>query len=134
MEYVFSSERLGFRNWIESDFDPFSIMNADPEVMEFFPNTLSKEDSDGLIKRLQKEFETNGITFYAVDELSSQEFIGMIGMIHMKMDVPFAPCIEVGWRQKKLFGIVDLLQKEQSGVFNTDLKRNYTTRYIPLLE
>lgn len=34
--YPFMSERLGFRNWIESDIKKMAAINLDANVMEFF--------------------------------------------------------------------------------------------------
>jgi len=41
--YLFTSERLGFRNWLDSDIKPMAAINVDPKVMEFFPTTQSLE-------------------------------------------------------------------------------------------
>ena len=34
------------RRWRDDDLAPFAEMNADTEVMEFFPSTLSRAESD----------------------------------------------------------------------------------------
>jgi RimJ/RimL family protein N-acetyltransferase len=34
---VVRTDRLLMRRWRESDRDPFAAMNADPEVMRYFP-------------------------------------------------------------------------------------------------
>ena len=34
-----TTPRLILRQWQDSDADPFAAMNADPQVMEFFPAT-----------------------------------------------------------------------------------------------
>lgn len=41
--YIFKSERLGFRNWNSKDLDEFVKLNSDKEVMEHFPELLSKK-------------------------------------------------------------------------------------------
>ena len=41
-KYLFTSERLGFRNWIDSDVDKMIDISSDPDVMEFFPATATK--------------------------------------------------------------------------------------------
>lgn len=38
--------RLILRQWQASDLDTFAHLNADPEVMLYFPSTLSKQQSD----------------------------------------------------------------------------------------
>ena len=35
-KYIFTSGRLGFRNWILSDIDPLHEINSDEKTMEFF--------------------------------------------------------------------------------------------------
>ena len=36
----FQTERLRLRQWRDSDLEPFAALNADPKVMEFFPEPL----------------------------------------------------------------------------------------------
>lgn len=69
--YLFTSERLGFRAWKQEDIGELSAMNKDPDVMEFFPSTLSVADSQDLLNRLQAQYEENHFTFYAVELLRS---------------------------------------------------------------
>ena len=47
------TERLLLRGWQDDDFGPFSKLNGDPDVMEFFPDVLSKSESDRLATRLR---------------------------------------------------------------------------------
>ncbi|MCL4154756.1 UNVERIFIED_CONTAM: hypothetical protein GTU68_009560 [Idotea baltica] len=76
-------------------------MNQDPEVMRFFPNTLTAEETKGLIERLQKHFDEYGFTFYAVDHLADGEFIGFLGLVRAIFESSFTPCNEIGWRLRK---------------------------------
>ena len=103
MEYLFKSERLGFRNWKGSDTKPFGEMNQDLEVMEFFPDTLSEQQSSEMIDRMKVHFENHGFTFYAVDELATNKFIGFIGLVRPKFEAFFTPCVEIGWRLGREF-------------------------------
>ena len=66
--------------------------------MEFFPKTLSEDESyqlGGMIKSLINE---NGWGFWAVELLDSGEFIGFVGLHSPKDTFPFSPCVEIGWR------------------------------------
>lgn len=38
IKYIFTSERLGFRNWNLTDIDKMYEINSDEKVMEFFPS------------------------------------------------------------------------------------------------
>ena len=51
-----TTERLWLRGWRESDRDPWAALNADPEVRRFFPNTLTRAESDASIDRYQAQF------------------------------------------------------------------------------
>lgn len=101
MPYLFTSSRLGFRNWNESDIAPFAAMCANPAVMEFFPEPLSFERSKQTVERFQTLFEENGFTYFAVDELSSGDFIGFIGMFPQTYESPYTPCVDIGWRLRQ---------------------------------
>jgi RimJ/RimL family protein N-acetyltransferase len=47
------TERLVLRRWQCTDRDLFAAMNADPEVMAYFPSVLDRSDSDALIDRIE---------------------------------------------------------------------------------
>lgn len=99
--YLFTSHRLGFRNWKESDLHPMAEINADQEVMEFFPGTQSEQETLNFIKRMQKQFSEKGFCYFAVDILDGGEFIGFIGLSEQVFEADFTPCIDIGWRLKK---------------------------------
>jgi len=101
--YLFISERLGFRNWQDNDLDAFVAMNADPDVMEFFPKTLSHKSSLLLMEKLMKHYEEKQHTYFAVDILKTGECIGFIGLVKQEYDAPFTPCVDIGWRLAKAF-------------------------------
>lgn len=93
--------RLRFRDWEEADLIPFNNMNADKEVMRYFPKTLSAEESHLFYEAIISEIEECGYGLYAVDEKESNEFIGFIGFHKASFEADFTPCIEIGWRLKK---------------------------------
>lgn len=102
-KYIFESERLGFRRWQESDRKAFSSMNADVSVMKYFPNVLTKEESDILINRFENHFVEKGYGIWVAEIKETQEFIGFIGLLEINMDVDFKNAIEIGWRLDKKF-------------------------------
>ena len=99
--YLFQSERLGFRAWQDADKIPFREMNSDPDVMEFFPEPLSAEQSDQMVERLKAYQQEHGFCFFAVDQLSDHSFIGFIGLVITTFDAFFTPCPEIGWRLRR---------------------------------
>jgi RimJ/RimL family protein N-acetyltransferase len=97
--------RLSLRAWRESDREPFAAMNADPEVMRWFPSTQTREQSDAGVDRFDAHHAEHGYTAWAVEVVESERgpapFVGFVGLVHPAWEPPFAhadPCIEVGWR------------------------------------
>lgn len=93
-----STKRLRLRQWTESDLVPFAAMNADPEVMEYFPSLLNRKESDAFAERTREHIETHGWGLWAVEQRSDQCFIGFIGLHPARPELPFSPVIEIGWR------------------------------------
>ena len=112
------TERLLMRRWRADDREPFAAMNADPEVMRYFPAPLGRAASDALVDRIEDLFGRQGFGLWALQvagpelastELASTElahtelaytgeFIGFTGLNPMPPGVPGAGGLEVGWR------------------------------------
>ncbi len=92
------TKRLGLRRWNDADLIPFSKINQDPRVMEYFPKLLSQQESEEMIKKIEEKTNENGFGLYAVDLLSKKEFIGFIGLSRPNFEASFTPCVEIGWR------------------------------------
>ena len=92
------TERLVLRGWHDDDRDAFAAMNADPEVMRYFHTTLTREQSDAMLDRMQGVLESQGWGLWAVERQDTGEMVGFTGLAVPSYDLPFNPCVEVGWR------------------------------------
>ncbi|WP_249691647.1 GNAT family N-acetyltransferase [Stappia sp. WLB 29] len=92
------TERLLLRPWADEDREPFAALNADPEVMRYFPSVLDRQESDAMIESARQRTREDGICFQPVVVKESGTFIGFVGLSRPRYPVPFAPCVEVGWR------------------------------------
>lgn len=90
--------RLVLRRWRDADRDPFAALNADPRVTEHFRSSLSREQSDGLVDRIEAGFERYGFGLWAVEVADTGEFVGFTGLAVPNFDPPWGPSVEVGWR------------------------------------
>jgi len=93
--------RLLLREWKESDHEPYIALNADKDVMEFFPSVLSAEESVAQAGRITAHLEKYGFTFFAVERKDNSQFIGFTGLAHARFQSDFTPCVEIGWRLSK---------------------------------
>lgn len=94
----FETDRLRLRQWNADDREPFAALNADPNVMEFFPSLLTRAESDALADRCESLIQERGWGFWAAELKESGEFIGFIGLHTPSPLLPFSPCVEIGWR------------------------------------
>lgn len=90
--------RLRMRQWRAADRAPFAALNADPRVMEHFPSTLDRAASDAIAERCETLIAERGWGFWAVERRDSGDFIGFVGLNVPTAALPFAPCVEIGWR------------------------------------
>jgi RimJ/RimL family protein N-acetyltransferase len=93
------TERLLLRRWRPEDSEPFAQLNADPQVMEHFPATLTRAQSDELIERIERSFAADGFGAWAVELPGSIPLAGFVGLWRQNDErLPFAPAVEIGWR------------------------------------
>lgn len=97
------TSRLRLRPWRDEDFAPFAALNADPQVMAHFPATLDRVESDVLTARCQSLIEAQGWGFWATEIKASGDFIGFVGLHRPIAELPFSPCVEIGWRLARPF-------------------------------
>jgi RimJ/RimL family protein N-acetyltransferase len=97
-EPVLLTDRLKLRRWRAGDRAPFAAMNADVEVMRYFPQPLARAESDAFVERLESGFDELGYGVWALEVRATGEFIGFTGLARQTFQAPFTPAVEVGWR------------------------------------
>ena len=86
------------RRWRSQDLAPFAALNADLQVMEYFPAPLTEQQSASLIARAERDFEQFGFGLWALELPGEEPLIGFLGLMPVPDGLPFAPAVEVGWR------------------------------------
>ena len=92
------TRRVLLRPWRSEDLAPCAAMNADPQVVEYFPAPLSTGESEAFVARMQASIEARGYGLWAVEAPSEAAFIGCVGLLAVGEEMPFAPAVEIGWR------------------------------------
>lgn len=102
-QFILETDRVGLRKFLESDLQAFASINGDPDVMEFFPSTMSADESEAMAQRINSGIDECGFGFWAAEEKSTCKFIGFTGLQKVKFEGGFTPAVEIGWRLAKEF-------------------------------
>jgi RimJ/RimL family protein N-acetyltransferase len=92
------THRLQLRQWQDADLVPFAALNADPEVMRFFPDRLTRAQSDQFATKIRATIDRQGWGLWAVGVAEGPSFIGFVGLSRPRFRAHFTPAVEVGWR------------------------------------
>src|SRR5215831_5989604 len=92
-------EQVILRQWRDSDLEPYAAMNANPEVMRYFPSPLNREQSEASLARQRSLIEQRGWGLWALDVDGA--FAGFTGLAVPGFEATFMPCVEVGWRLRR---------------------------------
>jgi RimJ/RimL family protein N-acetyltransferase len=95
---MLQTERIILREWRDEDLIPFAALNADPRVMEFFPKTLSRVESDTMAELIREGIATRGFGLWALEIVDVSDFAGFTGLSVPRYETPFTPCVEIAWR------------------------------------
>ena len=93
--------RLILRQWKKEDRPLFAKINADSDVMEFYPSILEKKESDEFAQKLESLITKRGWGLWAVETKDEKKFIGFVGLHKPTYDLPIKSCVEIGWRLAK---------------------------------
>jgi RimJ/RimL family protein N-acetyltransferase len=96
--FALETDRLILRRWRPDDVEAFAELNADPRVMEFFPATLTRGEVEAMIRRIESGIDEHGVGFWAAELKQGGDLVGFIGLNVPGYPLPFAPCVEIGWR------------------------------------
>jgi RimJ/RimL family protein N-acetyltransferase len=97
------TSRLRLRQWTDADLAPFAALNADPEVMRYFPATLTQAQSDEFAGYVRDTIERHGWGLWAVEVTDGPPFAGFVGLNRVSFQAHFTPAVEVGWRLARPF-------------------------------
>jgi RimJ/RimL family protein N-acetyltransferase len=90
--------RLLLRAWRDSDLAACAAMNADSEVMQHFPATLSPHANAQLVERNQEHIRQHGFGLWALEIPGELAFAGFVGLLRVGFTAHFTPAVEIGWR------------------------------------
>ena len=97
------TSRLKLTVFSQSHLSELVRLNADPEVMRYFPATLSSEESAALLQRIIEHQRINEYSLFALHLKESDAFVGRCGLMRVPFSAHFTPAVEIGRRLNKIF-------------------------------
>ena len=97
------TQRLMLRTWQPEDVAALQQINADPQVMRYFPSTLSEQETQALVERFMAHECEYGYGIYAVVRATDEQCLGFVGLQQLRFTLPTfvpqqLPVVEIGWR------------------------------------
>jgi RimJ/RimL family protein N-acetyltransferase len=94
---MLETPRLLLRSWRDADVDPWVEMSADPRVMEHFPSTYTRAQSEASAVRMRERLERDGYGWWPIEVKGGAAFAGVIVLQEIPFESHFTPAMEVGW-------------------------------------
>ncbi len=91
------TRRLLMRRWTAADVDAMAALNADPEVMRYFPSVPNRQATEEAINGWEAKFDTQGYGLWALERREDHAVLGMTGLNPLPPAVGIQG-LEVGWR------------------------------------
>jgi len=85
------------RLWRLEDREAFHALNVEPDVQRYL-SPLTRAGSDQMLDRIDRQFDDCGWGFWALEEKSAGQLIGMCGIAPVTWEAPFGPAVELSWR------------------------------------
>ncbi|SPY77140.1 GNAT family N-acetyltransferase [Providencia rustigianii] len=97
--YKLETSRLRLSGWEQNDINSLYELNSSADVMRYFPSILNKEQNAQFLTTVMDKFaEQGGWGLWKIELKESGEFIGFVGLNIPTAQLPFSPCVELGWR------------------------------------
>ncbi|HEV2010907.1 MAG TPA: GNAT family N-acetyltransferase [Candidatus Limnocylindria bacterium] len=87
--------RLRLRPLVIADTMSLNRIQSDPEHMRFYPHPFSLQESRQWIERMHERYARDGFALLAVEDRSTEEFLGNVGPLVQTVDRKEE--IELGW-------------------------------------
>ena len=129
--------RMQLRGWRQSDLAACAAMNADAQVMRYFPATLTHTETAAMVARIAAHFEQHGFGLWVLDIPGVLPFAGFVGMMQVAFATHFTPAVEIGWRLVRPAWAMVMRPRRPKVCCDTPSpeaisSRSYLSRYRPI--
>ena len=103
MTIALRTRRLLLRQWREEDAEPFASLSADPLAMRFLLRPADRSALDAAVVMIRGHWTTHGFGNWVVELPGEAQFVGIVGLNHVRWTLPFTPAVEAAWRLSPAF-------------------------------
>jgi RimJ/RimL family protein N-acetyltransferase len=93
MRLIIETPRLALRELVMSDLDFVEAMLSHPEVMQFFPRSLSRDESAEWIRRQQSRYAVEGHGYWLALDREAGEPVGQAGVMRAEVEGIVEPAL-----------------------------------------
>ena len=93
------TDRLIIRPWTLSEGDraAFHRLMSDAQIRKFYVTRKTREEADEILERHVANFPADGLQWQVACVKETGEPIGFTGLAPVHDELPFIPCVEIGW-------------------------------------
>lgn len=102
---MIETSRLILRQWGKTDMAAFADLNADPDVMRFFPAPLTRQESDSLAERFRDGIEQRGWGFGSLNPKKRMNLLAVSVCTRSLINFHFLPVPKLAGVSAKRTGI-----------------------------
>ncbi len=86
MNLIAETERLQIMDFSPDDTESLFELTGDADVMKYFPNVLSYDETHEMLEKILDHYERYGHCFWKVMHKSEVGFIGIVGVLHQEIE------------------------------------------------
>jgi RimJ/RimL family protein N-acetyltransferase len=90
--------RLLLREWRDQDAGLFAVISVDPAVMHYLVPFPDRAAIDTWVEGTRTHWRKHGFGQWVVELPGAADFIGVVGLSHVRFALSFAPAVEAAWR------------------------------------
>lgn len=83
---ITETPRLKLVEVTDRDTDLIFLLTKNDKVMEFFPNVLSYEETQQMVRKILHQYAEYGYCFWKVLLKPDDHFVGIAGLLHQEID------------------------------------------------
>lgn len=83
---ILKTDRLYLEELTDDHFPDLYLLLSNEKVHKYFPKTLDKKESEDFFQKVQRRYQEDGVSFWAVMRKEDNQFLGICGINKQLVD------------------------------------------------